>query len=130
MKRSLVLSLLTAAAVLVAGTVLAIMLPTEVPVAVAGQVRCLSGRVVTGIWVEASNGGSDWAFWRSQAEDRAAADFTHTLPFGGAYSVHVGCGGSGAHWETASWSSFVRDQTHHFACDDAKASPGHNGVCT
>jgi hypothetical protein len=128
MRRRTLLSVLAGAVVVAVAGVLAAMLPTEVPVSVGGQVTCRTGRAVSGVWIEAANGGSDFAFLRLPTTG-GPAEFTAILPFGGRYAVHVGCGGTGAHWNTENWSGSVPGGRHDFVCDDENATGVRRGVC-
>jgi hypothetical protein len=94
---------------------------------ISGKVMCISGDGVVGVWIDAKNGGSGWAKWIPTNGFPQQASFSFTLPKGGIYSVHVGCGGSPAKWRSDNRSSYglVRD----FWCYDLKGQARY-GTCS
>jgi len=97
---------------------------------ITGSVVCESGRPVAGVWIAASTGQRDSGFAHlgplnpgSSAPAGPAATYSYRLPHGGTYSVHVGCGGTSAHWASSSYSPSLSGQTAHLRCDDPVASP-------
>jgi hypothetical protein len=96
---------------------------------ISGQITCVDGLGVEGVWIVASNGGSGWASW--WAPGMGYANFSYTLPYGGAWTVHVGCGGTPAHWEYPtngnstttssyrSWSCYSADIVWYPFCQQA-----------
>lgn len=70
---------------------------------VAGSVECWpdTTKPVVGVWIVASNGGSGWADWHALLGHPNIALFSRTLPHGGSYVVHAGCGGTPRHWGLA-----------------------------
>ncbi len=86
---------------------------------VSGQVTCVDGLNVEGVWIAAS-GGSGYANWTPVSGAPYAANFNRggvTTP----WTVHVGCGGSTSSWKwkpdgnttvtssTASWTCYEPD---------------------
>lgn len=98
----------------------------------AGQVECVSGRAVVGVWVEPAEGRGDFADW-NRLEEPSRAAFEYSLPDGINYSINVGCGGSGRDWATSSSSGLVSsDRFNRFLCYDLQpsdASQGPQGIC-
>lgn len=64
---------------------------------ISGSVTCDNGWTVEGIWIAAQKGGSGWAAWTSYGP---SASFSFSLPYGGAWTVHVGCGGRPSTWRS------------------------------
>ena len=86
---------------------------------VSGQVTCVDGLNVEGVWIAAS-GGSGYASWSPVSGAPYAANFSRggvTVP----WTVHVGCGGSTNSWRwhpdgnttvtsaNASWTCYEPD---------------------
>jgi hypothetical protein len=86
---------------------------------VNGQVTCVDGLNVEGVWIAAS-GGSGYASWSPVSGAPYAAGFSRagvTVP----WTVHVGCGGSPSSWKwtpdgnttvtsaSASWTCYEPD---------------------
>jgi hypothetical protein len=93
--------------------------------AISGHVTCMTEtQAVEGIWVAANSGGSGWANWTPVGANWYAS-FNYTLPNGGSYSLHVGCGGSPQHWNMALYSSTVSGSGYQFYCWD---SPGYGSL--
>ncbi len=100
---------------------------------ISGKVSCIGNEQVEGIWVQATNDGSGWADKHQTDSDGAVVVFTYVLPNGGAYNLHVGCGGSEQHWNTISTteagSGTIQDHTFHFfTCQDSLRAVGY-GSC-
>jgi hypothetical protein len=74
-----------------------------------------------GIWIVAKSGGSGWAKWTGVTA--TTARYNYTLPKGGSYAVHVGCGGTLASWQTAPDSNFVSGTSNNFICYDVAGQP-------
>ena len=106
-------------AVMTGVAVLAMMLPTEDPRTVAGRVECRSGRSVTGIWVDAVNGGSSWAQWQPVKGTPSIATFSYDLLFGGRFSIDVGCGGTRVRWASSTSSAVLDTLSPQLVCRDA-----------
>ena len=70
------------------------------------------------------NGGSGWAT-RSPVGSASIAHYSYTLPNGGSYAVHVGCGGSPADWLTTPDSGVVSGAVNNFLCYDLPSEPGY-----
>jgi hypothetical protein len=89
---------------------------TSATLKVTGQVSCLSGNPVEGVWVQADD-GAGFASWKGLG-DGATADWWFTLPENEPYSLHVGCGGSPSSWEVALDSPTVTGAHNSFSCYD------------
>jgi hypothetical protein len=101
--------------------------PPPATITVSGHVTCLSGKAVEGVWVVGAQGGSGWAPWTSSAARPSYASF-HKDIANGAWEVHVGCGGSPASWQVATYSSQVTGAVHDFTCQDTPGQPRY-GQC-
>jgi hypothetical protein len=119
LRAAVVIPTLLCALQLSLGAVLALTLPDITPVNLHGTVRCDSGAAVQGVWVEGFSGGSHFAATTVGSSGLTA--FTYQLPYGGAYQIHVGCGGTPASWQVEPWSDFVRGTGHSFTCYDRRA---------
>lgn len=108
-------SLLAALAALI--TMIGLAAPASAATTVSGYVTCVSQRSVVGVWVQAVNGGSGWASWSPQPENYSAR-YQYSLPYGGQYAIHVGCGGTPARWATANYSDNVGGTNNSFTCYD------------
>lgn len=131
------LALTGLAGLVIAGVVLARLLmgsmasPHQATTATSAQATIITGIVecspdptmpVVGVWIVGSNGGSGWAHFQLLPGHPNIAVFDRTLPKGGSYVVHVGCGGTPAHWELALGSvTPVSDSGYHFTCYDSTA---------
>jgi hypothetical protein len=100
---------------------------TQGPTDISGSITCESQNV-EGVWIQAANGGSGWAPWVSSADDATYATYSYTLPHGGAYSLHVGCGGTTSSWAVAAYSSFYGGTVNNFFCYD-QSSDAQYAVC-
>ena len=89
--------------------------------AVSGSIQCQSTSV-EGVWVQSANGGSGWAPWVSSAANPDHATYSYTLPKGGEYSLHVGCGGTTSTWKVAAYSDFYGGTVNDFYCYDESGS--------
>jgi len=88
---------------------------------ITGSVECWpdTTKAVEGVYIVASNGGSGWADWHALPGHPNVALFSRTLPNGGSYVVHVGCGGTRHHWELKLDAvTPVMDSGYHFTCYD------------
>ena len=88
---------------------------------ISGSIQCQS-KSVEGVWIQAANNGSGWAPWVSSAANPQFATYSYTLPYGGEYSVHVGCGGTTSSWAVAEYSSFYGGTVNSFYCYDESSS--------
>jgi hypothetical protein len=104
-------------------------LPNGRPQVVSGYVQCASGARAVGVWVEAVNGGSGWGTTRSVSGHPERTWYTRLLPLGGRFAVHVGCGGSSAHWGSSSRSEDVSGPVRDFLCHDPPHGEGPTAVC-
>ena len=95
--------------------------------AVSGEVMCVSQAPVVGVWIAASNGGSGWAYWTASGTNYNARYF-YSLPKGGSYSVHVGCGGTPSRWGADIRSSYRSGSYNSFVCIDVRRQ-SHYGEC-
>jgi hypothetical protein len=91
---------------------------------ISGYVQC-STMAVEGVWIVAENGGSGWAKWTA-GNSASTAKYSYTLPHGGRYAVHVGCGGSPAHWQTTPDSNVVSGTFNDFICYDVKGQSAYD----
>lgn len=91
--------------------------PALASTGVSGQVECLTMNV-EGVWIAASNGGSGWASWSVSDGDPQFANYSYLLPNGRSYAVHVGCGGSSAHWAVPTYSDYYGGTYNSFLCYD------------
>jgi len=90
--------------------------PAAASTGVAGNVQCLT-MPVEGVWIAAASGGSGWASWSTHGNPTAAS-YHYSLPHGGKYAVHVGCGGSPARWLLSAYSGFYGGTYNNFLCYD------------
>jgi hypothetical protein len=88
---------------------------------ISGSIQCESTSV-EGVWIQSANGGSGWAPWVSSAARSYYATYSYTLPKGGEYSVHVGCGGTTSSWKVAEYSNFYGGTVNDFYCYDESSS--------
>jgi hypothetical protein len=70
--------------------------PADAAVGISGQVQCVDELSVEGVWIQANSGGSGFAALRNV--NGYTKNFSFALPHGGAWTVHVGCGGSPSAW--------------------------------
>lgn len=90
--------------------------PANAAVNVSGQVMCVSQANVVGVWIAAASGGSGWAT-RTDVNGYTA-NYRYSLPNGGSYAVHVGCGGTSQNWATNNKSFNVSGTSNSFTCYD------------
>jgi hypothetical protein len=101
--------------------------PAKPPTRTAPVARKISGHVqcttmpMEGVWIVAKNGGSGWAKWTGITA--TTARYNYTLPKGGKYAVHVGCGGSLSEWLTKPDSKMVPGTVNNFLCHDVAGQP-------
>jgi len=88
---------------------------------VSGSIECQSTGV-EGVWIDAANGGSGWAPWVSSAAYPSYASYSYTLPYGGEYSVEIGCGGKPSAWTVVEYSGFYGGTVNNFYCYDESSS--------
>ena len=100
--------------------------PQSPPVEVTGQLSCLSGKSVTGVWVQAAT-GSGFASWKGIAAGQNS-DYWYELPTSESYSLHVGCGGTTTTWAVSATTPTVSGAQNSFYCDDI-ASDSQYGTC-
>jgi hypothetical protein len=101
------------------------------PRIVSGDVACASGVDVTGVWVEAASGKGDSGFAHLGAATPSDVDlpsgptahFSYRLPHGGAYTLKVGCGGTGKDWATNNYSPQVSTGGTTLRCEDPPPDP-------
>jgi hypothetical protein len=94
---------------------------------ISGYVQCAT-MAVEGVWIAAVNGGSGWATWTALSSP-STASYSYTLPDGGSYAVHAGCGGSPADWATTPDSDVVSGTVNDFFCHDVAGQPSF-GFCS
>jgi hypothetical protein len=108
---------------------------------VTGSVVCESGRQVVGVWIAASSGQSDSGYAHLAPPSPTGVSYpigsigtySYRLPHGGTYAVHVGCGGSAAHWASRNYSPLLSGRTANLRCHDptaAKRGVIPRGRCT
>jgi hypothetical protein len=90
---------------------------------VTGQLSCVSGKAIVGVWVQASQ-GSGFSSWKSIG-DGSTADYWYTLSTTESYSLHVGCGGTPQTWEVAAYSPVVSGSHNSFDCIDVASNPNY-----
>lgn len=100
--------------------------PAGAATSVAGSVSCVSGRSVVGVWIKAEKGGSGWA---KRTGSGSTQRYSYSLPKGGRYQVHVGCGGSAKKWATNNKSSYVSGRSNSFTCYDTRSARGAYLFC-
>lgn len=108
-------------------------------VLISGMVECESGRDVVGVWIAASSGQKDSGYAHLGSLNPAAGTpigsngtYSYLLSGGGSYSVHVGCGGDAAHWDTRNYSPMISARRVNLLCSDpAMAGRGSTprGTC-
>lgn len=96
------------------------------PLAISGEVSCVSGHSVEGVWVQAAR-GSAFAPWRGLGNG-STSEWWFTLPRSEPYALHVGCGGTTASWEVADYSPTVSGAHNSFNCIDVRGESGY-GTC-
>ncbi len=100
---------------------------------ISGEVSCVGGEQVKGVWVQSVNGGSGFATKNKTNSEGSEVVFNFNLQYGGMYNVHVGCGGSEQYWNNSYYTEKgtgpIQDHTfHYFACLDVPTRVG-NGPC-
>lgn len=108
--------------------VLLLTFPDRSPSAISGTVTCSSGNAVVGIWVEAHTGASGWADFKPAA-DRATVRYNYRLRYGGAYVLHIGCGGTSVDWKTSNRTTKTTDAGRDFLCSDDALGAKEEGLC-
>jgi len=103
---------------------------TPPTVEVGGDVTCLSGQSVEGVWVQATD-HSGFAPWQGVSVSGQAFGSTSKwwwwLPKGESYSLHVGCGGTQSGWGAALYTPVVTG-SDTFVCIDVSSDAGY-GTC-
>ena len=94
---------------------------------VGGVVICASGSPVVGVWIESEAGGSGFAERGDDIGGRSS--YSYTLPNGGRYRAHVGCGGTEQQWATNNKSDFVSGSQNSFLCNDSAVGESGSGTC-
>lgn len=98
-----------------------------------GYVTCWpdTTKAIEGVWIDAPSGGSGWADWHTLPSQPNVAYFSRTLPHGGQYFVHVGCGGSSVRWELPVDSvNPVYGEGYRFTCYDTFTTDNpYSGQC-
>jgi hypothetical protein len=99
---------------------------------VRGTVTCVAQDSVVGVWIQAEKGGSGWATLSSRNRADTRKTFQYSLPKGGRYQVHVGCGwknkywwGGGKVWKTNNKSGYVSGTNKNFTCVNFKYPAGY-----
>lgn len=105
--------------------------PTSSKVEVDGQITCLSGRSVEGVWVQARvhSGFAPWIPLKLPGKTLGSTSkWWYWLPKAESYSLHIGCGGTKANWGVACYSKVVPGVPMSFGCIDTKSKAGY-GTC-
>jgi transcriptional regulator with XRE-family HTH domain len=97
----------------------------------SGSATCESGRPIIAIWIAALAGqqGSGYAHLGpapGSALSHASGptvSYTYLLAEGASYVVHVGCGGTSRHWDSANYSGVISTPSVTLRCDDPRATP-------
>lgn len=103
-------------------------------VTISGTVTCTSHANVAGVWIAATSGDADSGFadWRVGDTNKPwVAAYQYSLPGGGAYAVHVGCGqqkNNPKKWVHEDRSDPVQPPKNSFDCADPTPSDTY-GVC-
>ena len=87
-------------------------------VSISGTVECASHADIEGVYVLASSGGSNWASWQANIGGWQVR-YEYTLPVGGSYSIHVGCGGTPQTYATSDRSPFTSQTIATVVCYDS-----------
>jgi hypothetical protein len=114
-----ILASIAGALVLASGALVTYQYATRV--SITGTVECASHADIEGIYVLASSGGSNWASWQANIGGWRAR-FEYTLPNGGSYSIHVGCGGTPQIFATSNRSPLTSSTTVVIVCYDSVAT--------
>jgi hypothetical protein len=93
---------------------------------ISGEVSCVSGNSVEGVWVQASD-GAGWAPWQGLGNG-STSTWWYTLPKDESYSLHVGCGGTTSNWAVATYTPTVTGSSNSFNCYDV-AGQADYGTC-
>ena len=116
-------------AIVVTAFVVAVSLPRLEYHAVSGQVRCMSGKPVVGVWVHDSIPVTgDFAELLPIPGDPSVAVYIYRRVRGPEYSVSVGCGGTSHDWGIGIHSGSVPGTLSDFECFDDLHKPG-GGTC-
>jgi hypothetical protein len=98
---------------------------------VGGEITCLSGKSVEGVWVQADV-DPGYAPWQGVRVSGKAFGSTSKwwwwLPRGESYSLKVGCGGTQASWGVATSTALVSGTRNSFDCIDITWDAGY-GTC-
>jgi transcriptional regulator with XRE-family HTH domain len=97
----------------------------------SGSATCESGRPIIAIWIAALAGqqGSGYAHLGPAPgsglthASGPTVSYTYLLAQGGSYVVHVGCGGTSDHWDSANYSGAISTPSVTLRCDDPRATP-------
>jgi len=108
----------------------------SVTITVRGGVSC-SHYPVEGVWIQSSNGGSEFASWSKASSAGLSAAFSASITVSSlptSVQLHVGCNGSTASWWSDNWTpstsvggSAILDAT----CNEGTSKPpsGANSRC-
>jgi hypothetical protein len=117
---------LLASAVALTGALAVTAPPASAGVTISGYVMCVDQLPVEGVWIVANSGGSGWA--QGSFGSSYNARFSYTLPNGGSWTIHTGCGGSPQSWRylangnvstsrtNQSWTCYTRDIASYAFC--------------
>jgi serine/threonine-protein kinase len=97
------------------------------PYTVTGQLSCLTGNAVVGVWVQADV-GKGFANWQLVAGGKAT-QYWYQLPEPESFSLVVGCGGTQQDWQVSAKVDGISERIASFSCDD-KAGTADYAECT
>ena len=107
-----------------AGSAIATATPAGASTPIYGTVYCADGLNVVGVWIQAASGGSGFATYQAGT---AMSAYHYTLPYGGWWTVHVGCGGSTSSWKyTPNGNSSTTRQAVNWYCRTPDSYGGGN----
>jgi hypothetical protein len=119
-------SILVVLLVVVAATVAILLLPRPKYHLVSGEVECMSGRAVQGVYIHDQGGGHPGnSNWHADPRHLYIAGYQYYLT-SGSYAVSVGCGGTRKKWGPQPHSDVVTGSVNNFKCFDGPnlANPG------
>jgi hypothetical protein len=93
---------------------------------ITGQVTCMSGNSVEGVWVQAAE-GKGWASWMKLGNG-STSDWWLKLPENESYTLAVGCGGSPENWAVTAHTPWVNGGHNSFNCFDVPGGQDY-GQC-
>jgi hypothetical protein len=107
--------------------ILFVTLPTATPQPITIDVTCQSGNAVAGVWIQADNGGSNWATLVDRHD--TSTRYSFVLRFAGNYQVRAGCGGTSNNWATQTNSTTNDAAYRNLLCKDGLYHPPNPAPC-